>query len=199
MSFRKERKFRLSKHEFDSLKSSLLLKGMWPLYKKRNINSLYYDTQMLDMFKDSEEGLLPRKKIRIRWYDDISLTNTEVKTSSAEGRFKTSAVSSFCSKPNMPKNLFDSDYGALSPSLLVSYNREYFSFQSMRLTFDSSIKYINYRQSRNVEYEDNEYVMEVKVSSYISDDYIESIIPWPITRFSKYCRGLLNSASYLGS
>mgnify|MGYP001451983620 CR=1 FL=1 len=144
MSFRKERKFRLSKHEFDSLKSSLLLKGMQPLYKKRKINSLYYDTQMLDMFNDSEEGLLPRKKIRIRWYDNISLANTEVKTSSVEGRFKTSTVSNFCFKSNMPKNFFDSDYGILSPSLLVSYNREYFSFKSMRLTFDSSIKYINY-------------------------------------------------------
>ena len=62
MSFRKEKKFKLSKYEFDLLKSSLLLKGMKSLYKKRKINSLYYDTQMLNMFKDSEEGLLPRKK-----------------------------------------------------------------------------------------------------------------------------------------
>jgi hypothetical protein len=195
MSFRKEKKFKLSKYEFDLLKSSLLLKGMKSLYKKRKINSLYYDTQMLNMFKDSEEGLLPRKKIRIRWYDSISLANTEVKISSVEGRFKTTAISSFLSQSSMPKNLFDFDYGVLHPSLLVSYNREYFSLESMRLTFDSSIKYINYRQSQNIEYKDNQHVVEIKVSSYISDDYIESIIPWPTTRFSKYCRGLLNSVS----
>ena len=195
MSFRKEKKFKLSKYEFDLLKSSLLLKGMKSLYKKRKINSLYYDTKMLNMFKDSEEGLLPRKKIRIRWYDSISLANTEVKISSVEGRFKKTATSGFLSQSSMPKNLFDSDYGVLHPSLLVSYNREYFSLESMRLTFDSSIKYINYRQSQNIEYKDNQHVMEIKVSSYISDDYIESIIPWPTTRFSKYCRGLLNSVS----
>ena len=193
MSFRKEKKFRLSKYEFDLLKSSLLIRDMQPLYSKRAVNSLYYDTHMYDMFNDSEEGLLPRKKVRIRWYNDNSLPNTEVKTSSVEGRFKTTVVGNFSSKSNLPQNLFDSDYGTLSPSLLVSYTREYFSLESMRLTFDSSIKYVNYRRSRNIEYEENQCVMEIKVTSYISDDYIESIIPWPITRFSKYCRGLLNS------
>ena len=193
MSFRKEKKFRLSKYEFDLLKNSLLLKGMRPLYNKRTINSLYYDTNKYDMFNDSQEGLLPRKKVRIRWYSDVTLANTEVKTSSIEGRFKTTTVGNFSFQSNLPKNLFDIDYGTLSPSLLVSYTREYFSLKTIRLTFDSSIKYINYRQSNNVKHEDNQCVMEIKTTSDISDDYIESIIPWPMTRFSKYCRGILNS------
>ena len=67
MSFRKEKKFRLSKFEFDSLKNNLRLKGMKALYAKRVINSLYYDTELHSMYNDSEEGLLPRKKVRIRW------------------------------------------------------------------------------------------------------------------------------------
>ena len=195
MSFRKEIKFRLSKYDFDLLKNDLLLKGMQPLYKKRNINSLYYDTQTLKMFNDSEEGLLPRKKIRIRWYNDITFANMEVKISSVEGRFKTTTMNGLSSKSYMPKNLFDNDYGALTPSLLVSYTREYFTLNSMRLTFDSSIKYVNYRQSQSIKYQENECVMEIKVFPQISDDYIKRIIPWSTSRFSKYCRGLLSSIS----
>jgi len=193
MSFRKEIKFRLSKYDFDLLKNNLLLKGMQPLYKKRNINSLYYDTQTLRMFNDSEEGLLPRKKIRIRWYNDITFAKMEVKISSVEGRFKTTTMNGLSSQSFMPKNFFDTDYGTLTPSLLVSYTREYFTLNSMRLTFDSSIKYINYRQSQSIKYQENECVMEIKVFPHISDDYIKRIIPWSTSRFSKYCRGLLSS------
>ena len=195
MSFRKEIKFKLSRYDFEILKSSLLLKGMQPLYKKREINSMYYDTQLLDMFKDSEEGLLPRKKIRVRWYKNISESKLEVKISSLEGRFKTTAINNFLFRNTMTKKLYDLKYGVLNPSLLVSYNREYYSLKKMRLTFDSSIQYKNYRQSKSVKYSDKECVMEIKVSPDVSDDYIQSIIPWPATRFSKYCRGILNSVS----
>ena len=79
MSFRKEKKFRLSKYDCDTLKNELRIKGMQSLYPKRVINSLYYDTVLCDMFNDSEEGLLPRKKVRIRWYDDIKRANKELK------------------------------------------------------------------------------------------------------------------------
>ena len=53
MSYRKEKKFRLSKFDFDSLKNILCLKGMQPLYPKRVINSIYYDTELYDMYNDS--------------------------------------------------------------------------------------------------------------------------------------------------
>ena len=43
------------------------------------------------MFADSEEGVLPRKKVRVRWYNnDLSDLQYEEKTSSIEGRFKLS-------------------------------------------------------------------------------------------------------------
>ena len=47
--------------------------GMKRLYKGRLVNSLYYDTELLEMFYHSEEGVTPRKKIRIRWYDSEKL------------------------------------------------------------------------------------------------------------------------------
>ena len=193
MTFRKEKKFRLSKFDFDLMKDKLCMNGMQPLYGKRVINSLYYDTQLYNMFNDSEEGLLPRKKIRIRWYDDIRKANKEVKISSTEGRFKKSCIIDFTSELGFPKSLCDLQYGIIYPSLFVSYTREYFSFKSMRITFDFNIEYANYRCSRSVLHKDSEGVMEVKIGLEVPDDYIENMLPFPITRFSKYCRGLLIS------
>lgn len=193
MSFRKEKKFRLSKFDFDSLKIKLRLHGMQRLYAKRVINSLYYDTELHSMFKDSEEGLVPRKKVRIRWYDNVRTANNEVKISSAEGRFKKTSFANVASESTLPQSLYDASYGVIYPSLFVSYTREYFSFESMRVTFDSHIQYANYRQSRKIVHEDCECVMEVKVSLDVPDDYIESILPLPTARFSKYSRGLLIS------
>ena len=68
MSFRNEKKYRLSYGDLYELKSQLISVGMKKLYPDRQINSEYLDTKELKMFSDSEEGILPRKKIRIRWY-----------------------------------------------------------------------------------------------------------------------------------
>lgn len=197
MSFRKEKKFRLSKFEFELLKSKLLSQGMQTLYDRRKINSLYYDTLSFGMFNDSEEGVLPRKKLRIRWYRSFSEANIETKISSIEGRFKNTIPRKFLSIESFPRNISDKNYGILSPSLLVSYHRDYFLLDGMRMTFDSSIKYINYRNLPHTEFEDKELVMEIKTSNYTPDDYIETIIPYATTRFSKYSRGILISQGEL--
>ena len=88
MSFRSETKFRLSYGDHYLLKSNLLSLGMKQLYPNRFINSQYFDTEKLQMFFDSEEGILPRKKVRIRWYHEKQEKKLEIKVSSVEGRFK---------------------------------------------------------------------------------------------------------------
>ena len=70
MSFRKERKFRLSHSDFLKLKVSLFKKGMKELHDERVVSSLYFDTLGLFFYKASEEGTLPRRKFRVRWYND---------------------------------------------------------------------------------------------------------------------------------
>ena len=58
---------------------------------KRKIESIYFDNKIKTSFKDSEEGVVPRKKIRIRNYPATKKINLlEKKISSIEGRFKTS-------------------------------------------------------------------------------------------------------------
>ena len=52
MSFRKEIKYRLTLSDQKMLKNDLFRKGMKLLFAKRKINSLYFDTDNLDFFKN---------------------------------------------------------------------------------------------------------------------------------------------------
>lgn len=193
MSFRKEKKYRLTCLEFNIFKDSLIKKGMTSLYDSRIINSIYYDNQCSDMHYHSEEGVLPRKKVRVRWYKDPDNSSIETKVSSVEGRFKTTQSLCRSSVDRFPKMILDGMYGSLIPSLLVSYSREYYTINGMRVTFDSNISYKNLRQNVQSIFSDPERVMEVKVSIDTPEDFIEKLVPYPTARFSKYSRGLLIS------
>jgi hypothetical protein len=193
MSFRKERKYQLSFSDQKLLKKNLLSKGMKELYPSRKINSCYFDNVILTMFHDSEEGVLPRKKIRVRWYDQENKSKLETKISSIEGRFKTSKIFDKFDliRQNYNIYLIDKVYGKIKPSLIVSYDREYYVLNSLRLTFDYNIEYTDLRLLLQKKYNDNNCVTEVKTNIDIPDDFIEKIIEHPTSRFSKYSRGLL--------
>ena len=193
MSFRKEKKIKLTISDYykfiDLQKNNKANK----LYNKRKVNSIYFDNLALDMFHQSEEGVLPRKKIRIRWYDRQNQFNLEEKTSSVEGRFKqTKTIKNFNTISDILSfKIFDKIYGILTPSLLVSYERSYFNLNKIRITLDEKIKYKNYRNNINQKIVDPERVVELKTGIEISDDYIEKLFPFTNSRFSKYSRGLL--------
>jgi SPX domain protein involved in polyphosphate accumulation len=191
MSFRKERKIKMSSSDSLILRSKLLKKGMSILYPDRNITSQYFDTKDLETFRQSEEGILPRKKIRVRWYnEDMQNLTFEEKTSSIEGRFKTSSK---IKKDDFDKilanGIFHKIYGKIKPSAKVNYYRSYFEFKKIRITFDSSIKYF-FNDNYSI-YRDFEEVVEMKTTIDCSDDYLENLIDIPVSRFSKYCRAFL--------
>ena len=50
MSFRKEKKYKLTVSDQNILKNRLINKGMKILYPKRTVNSIYFDTNNLDAF-----------------------------------------------------------------------------------------------------------------------------------------------------
>lgn len=193
MSFRKEKKYRLTASDQKILKNNLINKGMKLLYPKREINSIYLDTKSLDFYLNSEEGVLPRKKIRIRWYNtDLKKVSKETKISSIEGRYKVSEPFFNTKKVfNKDFQLIDNEYGILKPQILITYIREYFIFNELRLTFDSNIQYKDISSLSGLNIKDKECVMEIKVNFKTNDDYIEKIIEYPISRFSKYSRSIL--------
>jgi len=194
MSFRIEKKLRLSQSELHSVKYFLTDQGMKSLYPDRCINSIYYDTSNFDLFHESEEGVLPRKKIRIRWYSNKNESKLEKKISSIEGRYK--EVQSI--KNSNLDFIFDRTYGYLTPSIMVTYKRSYFSYKDLRITLDQSIKYTNLRSHKRIETIEDECVMEVKAQSTLLEGYIFSVLPFlRISRFSKYCRGVESFGQYL--
>tara|TARA_B100000035_G_scaffold177065_1_gene150968 strand:+ start:149 stop:751 length:603 start_codon:yes stop_codon:yes gene_type:complete len=194
MSYRKEKKFKLTKSEINKVKKDLNRLGMRKLYLNRKINSIYFDNKNFDIFKDSEEGVLPRKKIRVRWYDQKAEFKKEIKISSSEGRFKINKkLNQIKSKENIENLLFfDQTYGSLNAKILISYVREYYKFKNLRITFDENISYTNLNDLSFNSYDENYCVMEIKSAFETSDDYIEKIFNYTNSRFSKYCNGINN-------
>ena len=121
MSFRKENKYRVTRAEYHKMKSALASNGMKLLYKPRKVISAYFDSIDLQMYCDSEEGVLPRKKVRIRWYSNNKGFTLEKKTSSEEGRFKTTRKMDNinCIDTALQFKLMDQQYGILFPSSIT--------------------------------------------------------------------------------
>ena len=113
----------MSKH-----KSDLCDAGMEILYPPRTIISYYFDTANMQMFCDSEEGTLPRKKVRYRRYGQSKKFTKEIKISSIEGRFKTTEICDISLNDNAVLNnkILDKDYGIITPLLKVMYRRSIF-------------------------------------------------------------------------
>jgi hypothetical protein len=75
MSFRKELKFSTNIKQLKDLKLKFIKNNAKILYPKRKVESIYFDNKIKTSFKDSEEGIVPRKKIRIRNYPKTSKIN----------------------------------------------------------------------------------------------------------------------------
>ena len=76
MSFRFEEKIIFHISDYLKIKFFFLSSGGFRLYPKRKISSLYFDNFDNSMYLDSEEGSLPRKKIRIRSYpNNVEISN----------------------------------------------------------------------------------------------------------------------------
>ena len=86
-----EDKIPLNGLEILKVKSLLEENNAKILYPRRLIKSIYFDDFRLSMFIESEEGISPRKKIRIRSYNDnLKDIFLETKVTSPEGRYKIS-------------------------------------------------------------------------------------------------------------
>ena len=192
MSFRKEIKYRVSSRDLLRIKGELLNRGLGQLYPSRWIHSTYFDTHDLDNYRDSEEGLLPRKKIRIRNYSSDSTYLMETKISSTEGRYKKSEKMFKSDAVRMLKKGSSLILGGRSvrPSLNVCYNRWYGKINGVRCTFDSGISYSNPRVSKIFAVSDPECVIEFKCPESFNEDFINEMVDLLPSRFSKYCRGI---------
>lgn len=188
MSFRREEKLLLSHENILDFKNYLKENKAKNIYNKREIESLYFDNSNLDMFSDSEEGLLPRKKIRIRGYPNQQIIKfyKEIKISSDEGRFK---INNEIEKKDFEvfKNsgIYDNQYGLCMPIVSIKYIREYYAKDDFRVTIDTNITYKNYKS--DIIFNESKVVAELKASAGKDLDELMTAFPIQRTRFSKYC------------
>ena len=208
MSFRVEEKLLVHKNRLGDLRRWIELEGGRSLYPPRCVSSTYFDNMAKAMFVDSEEGTVPRKKIRIRSYTtaDHALQNSslEIKVSSVEGRYKTTKKLEVSETEKiLQQGYFDSQYGICTPVVRVDYEREYFTIAGMRLTVDGCINYFRVVGGKRLALpiHDDSVIVETKTIPSISMDKIQKTIPFQRVRFSKYCRAvnstLLGNAFWL--
>jgi len=199
MSFRIEEKFRVDKSKLFEFKDWLLSKGGKKLFEKRKISSIYFDNNNFQMHNDSVEGILPRHKIRLRFYNDNkNEVNLEKKISSVEGRFKNS-YKIYKFKECLKYGFFDKNYGICKPTTEVTYFRDYYSLDGQRITIDSSIKYKKAKlEESNFMYCDDKIIVELKNNNLKYNITSDNKFDFERIRFSKYCRsvGMVYKLSY---
>jgi SPX domain protein involved in polyphosphate accumulation len=191
MSFRIEEKLFIKKENLSDFKKFLFTKKIKKIFNSRYIESVYFDNLNLDMYNDSIEGLLPRKKIRLRLYPNTTDKNYyfETKISSIEGRFKNRKIINlhdFKSMINL--GIVDTKYGSCFPVIEVKYFREYYLAKDVRISIDDNIVYKNNKTKFKIE--DNNIAVELKTNINKDLDQIIKDFPFQRIRFSKYCYGI---------
>jgi hypothetical protein len=200
MSFRFELKSFGSYSTCKNFIEQLSLDGLKQLHPPRYVVSEYFDTVNFDCVIESQEGTVPRKKLRIRYYSENnnsvsanleSQLNLETKISSTEGRFKTIKNIDYSEYKSLKKHgIFVNSYGKMTPSLKVSYLRHYYQIDGVRLTFDSNISKSKLRENTG-SFKINSYVSKlcvIELKSNESDCNLinNSLAGLRLQRFSKY-------------
>ena len=199
MNKRIEEKYFISKNQLYEFINWINFNNGIEIFKPRLISSVYFDNYYLDFYKLSEEGITPRKKIRIRNYpnSDNNKYFLETKINHTHKKIKKSINIDLNIFQNyINKGLFDSQNGHCKPIVKVSYLRKYFKLFNHRLTIDTNIEYFNFNSS-NKQIEEN-IIIELKNLDNKEALNTENLFYFKKIRFSKYCnaiRGL--NISYL--
>jgi len=189
MSYRLEKKIIINKNKVTNTLGWIKENKFTEIFKERLITSIYYDNLNFDLYKDSEEGVVPRKKIRIRSYDNKNDKILEKKITSQEGRFKISH--DVKTKDNFYAKIYDNFYGYCYPVSKIVYIRRYFNNDKTRITIDQNIQYfkISNLKITNFNYKEPDCVMEFK-SDVSEENNLENLSNYQFARFSKYCKSI---------
>lgn len=209
---RSELKWKLDVNKQHYALALLAENGFTNLYPVRRIFSVYYDYPNFRFFREGEEGVVPRSKLRIRCYKSadqlLQSGRIEIKSTGMSGRTKYSLSLTDAAVRQLPAylQLIYHHYrtGVLRPITLVNYQRRYFAnAEGYRATVDTDIQY-----SRVVRFDrrglvastsvrDPDSVMELKTPMQTAPLDFGDNLPLTRMRFSKYNESLLKT-EYLG-
>ena len=196
MNFRIENKYKIDVLKIDELYNYFVSNFAKVLYPRRKISSIYFDNNILSSYDESIEGIVPRKKIRLRTYTDKKIFdlknvfNLEVKINSVEGRLK-KITKDVDHLKLLNTGILDPIYGLMKPVIEVTYMREYYLIHNLRITLDTKINYkiFNKRKSTIL---NEEAILEIKSDNLDNLNYIDEKFNLMKTRYSKYSNAIEN-------
>lgn len=226
--YRYERKYISTESSAAQLRNFLLLNAgvFQPIYYRRQVNSLYFDTPDLEYFQQNVIGDSNRQKVRIRWYGDDDTPaafQLEVKIKHGEIMRKetypiepqdllgTASLhsSEFLSRAtHLTQSLLaahSEEMPSLRPALVNTYHREYFSSRhhDIRVTIDERVQFsspdtwLNQRTPQELPF----CILECKYP--LEDDQtlttIIDSLPLRVSKSSKYVMGVQQAYPYLSS
>ena len=216
--FRCEKKFLISDLSVDEQEDIILHHPAMfrPIFSERFVNNIYFDSLEFMSYYQAIEGLAQRKKIRVRWYGDLSgsikspILETKKKWGSV-GKKETQPLSSFefedffseaetlglNKKVSLGENLKIGLY-FLEAKLINRYSRKYFLSANgrYRITLDFNIQFYPVRPFppvflKNTTCEPYS-VLELKYN-HIYDNEAPKItrhLPFRLSKSSKYVSGV---------
>ena len=200
MNSRIEQKLEITRSDYPQILCWLKSKGAIMLHPPRLVYSRYFDTHDFRMYWDTQEGLIPRKKIRIRTYNTSNFFDLEsnyqleIKSTDYHQRYKT--INKVNEIQTLIKNgIFDKQYGLCHQKVDITYLREYYFIENCRVTIDKDIQYklisTNTRKTKD-NFLDKTYVLEIKSDIGTSKTFLANTFNFHRTRFSKYERSIYN-------
>lgn len=214
IKYRYERKFLITRNKLPKLFQELNSNKFFKAFPKRKINNLYFDSFDFTSLTENIEGLSSRKKFRVRWYGEAfksSKKNIEIKFKeeflNRKIRFDLSQLN-LEDKYNFKKfhqeildrllskkeYLMYSIFSSKIPTLLNSYERDYFinREKDIRITIDSKLNFLS--PITKQKYSENNIIIEAKYSK--QSEFLNTFKNLKLTRYSKYAKGSVQTCLY---
>jgi|OM-RGC.v1.016989864 hypothetical protein len=163
-------------------------KYLKPLYPERKVYSLYFDTDDLTLFKDSQIKDYEKYKIRFRKYDNSNNLSKEIKFTEKSGKFKIVSPTTLNEFNEIENFFYKGNF--LKPSLKVEYVRKYFEYKDNRMTVDSEIKFSDPVLKGKVYKLYDLVVHEIKILEKSGSKFFLSNPVFSAIKFSKYEEGI---------
>ncbi len=215
MENRLEKKFIYSNG--DETFKMFLISGMFKkIFPQRIVNSIYFDTPMFQDVWDNINGFGLRKKIRLRWYNELKKSDVFLEEKSKINfltRKKTELIGNFNDFNDLQNsikskildkiNLILNKKINLNASIFIQYERNYFELpnKKLRITIDRNLKiFLKYPQKFiSLDKTILELKFKVKDAEYVRNFVKETKLHNRNQKFSKYVNSFidLNDSAYI--
>ena len=165
IDFRNEKKIIFLESEEFVVKLFSFLKFK-EIYHKRKINSIYFETFDFKDLLNTIDGEKNRSKLRVRWYgktfnnSTIPVLENKIKINNQNFKIKqklnevnflnnitVEKISDLIKKSNIDEKI-KLKCKIRKPNILISYERQYFMFNNIRITLDNKLFTLNFYRKK---------------------------------------------------